>query len=150
MGLGAADIAFPRINNIRFWFLLPALIMLLRSSLVERGAGTGWTVYPPLSSNIAHAGASVDFAIFSLHLAGVRSILGAFNFIWVWSHFSHRGTREGQSRNFRSVGNNLCDNGYWNPRFCSLSPSHIHGRNRCRHTSLFYFCYDNHRSTYRD
>merc|ERR1711877_53877 len=51
-----------------------------------------------------------------------------FNFTWVWSHFSHRGTREGQSRNFRSVGNNLCDNGYWNPRFCSLSPSHIHGR----------------------
>ena len=79
--LGAADIAFPRINNIRFWFLLPALVILLSSSLVERGAGTGWTVYPPLSSNIAHAGSSVDFAIFSLHLAGVSSILGAVNFI---------------------------------------------------------------------
>jgi len=79
--LGAADIAFPRINNIRFWLLLPALIILLSRSLVERGAGTGWTVYPPLSSNIAHAGASVDFAIFSLHLAGARSILGAVNFI---------------------------------------------------------------------
>jgi len=79
--LGAADIAFPRINNIRFWLLLPALIILLSSSLVERGAGTGWTVYPPLSRNIAHAGASVDFAIFSLHLAGASSILGAVNFI---------------------------------------------------------------------
>merc|ERR1711915_682101 len=79
--LGAADIAFPRINNIRFWFLIPALIILLSRSLVERGAGTGCTVYPPLSRNIAHAGASVDFAIFSLHLAGVRSILGAVNFI---------------------------------------------------------------------
>ena len=79
--LGAADMAFPRINNIRFWLLLPALIILLSRSLVERGAGTGWTVYPPLSRNIAHAGASVDFAIFSLHLAGARSILGAVNFI---------------------------------------------------------------------
>ena len=79
--LGAADIAFPRINNIRFWFLMPALVILLTRSLVERGAGTGWTVYPPLSGNIAHAGRSVDFAIFSLHLAGVRSILGAVNFI---------------------------------------------------------------------
>lgn len=39
--LGAADIAFPRINNISFWFLIPALVMLLISSLVERGAGTG-------------------------------------------------------------------------------------------------------------
>merc|ERR1712200_227493 len=73
--LGAADMAFPRINNMRFWFLIPALIMLLTRSLVERGAGTGWTVYPPLSSNIAHAGRSVDFAIFSLHLAGVSAIL---------------------------------------------------------------------------
>merc|ERR1712243_247234 len=62
-------------------FLIPALIILLSSSLVERGAGTGWTVYPPISRNIAHAGGSVDFAIFSLHLAGVRSILGAVNFI---------------------------------------------------------------------
>lgn len=79
--IGAADIAFPRINNISFWFLIPALIILICRSLVERGAGTGWTVYPPLSRNIAHAGRSVDFAIFSLHLAGVRSILGAVNFI---------------------------------------------------------------------
>merc|ERR1712055_1067210 len=73
--------AFPRINNIRFWFLAPAMVILLSSALVEGGAGTGWTVYPPLARNIAHAGGSVDFAIFSLHLAGVRSILGAVNFL---------------------------------------------------------------------
>lgn len=79
--LGVPDIAFPRLNNIRFWLLPPALLLLLMSSLVERGAGTGWTVYPPLSSNIAHRGSSVDMAIFSLHLAGVSSILGAINFI---------------------------------------------------------------------
>lgn len=79
--LGAPDIAFPRINNIRFWLLPPALTLLLVSSIVENGAGTGWTVYPPLSSNIAHGGASVDLAIFSLHLAGISSILGAVNFI---------------------------------------------------------------------
>lgn len=79
--LGSPDIAFPRLNNIRFWFLVPALVLLLISALVERGAGTGWTVYPPLRRNLAHGGASVDFAIFSLHLAGVSSILGAVNFI---------------------------------------------------------------------
>ena len=79
--LGAPDIAFPRLNNIRFWFLIPALILLLRRRIVEIGAGTGWTVYPPLSRNIAHSGRSVDFAIFSLHLAGISSLLGAVNFI---------------------------------------------------------------------
>jgi len=79
--IGSTDMAFPRINNIRFWFLIPALLMLLSRRLVERGAGTGWTVYPPLSRNISHAGGSVDFAIFSLHLAGISSILGAVNFI---------------------------------------------------------------------
>ena len=79
--LGSPDMAFPRLNNLRFWFLLPALILLLTRALVESGAGTGWTVYPPLSRNLAHAGASVDFAIFSLHLAGVSSLIGAVNFI---------------------------------------------------------------------
>lgn len=73
--------AFPRLNNMRFWLLPPALVLLVMSSLVERGAGTGWTVYPPLSSNLAHRGPSVDLAIFSLHLAGVSSILGAINFM---------------------------------------------------------------------
>jgi len=79
--LGAADMAFPRINNIRFWFLMPALIILLSSSLVERGAGTGWTVYPPLSRNIAHAGASVDFAIFSTSELDNNIINAGINYI---------------------------------------------------------------------
>jgi len=79
--LGAPDIAFPRLNNLSFWLLPPALTLLLIGGAVERGAGTGWTVYPPLSSGLGHAGASVDLRIFSLHLAGVSSILGAVNFI---------------------------------------------------------------------
>ena len=79
--LGAPDIAFPRLNNISFWLLPPALLLLVSSSLVESGAGTGWTVYPPLSSVDAHSGPSVDLAIFSLHVAGASSILGAINFI---------------------------------------------------------------------
>lgn len=79
--IGAPDIAFPRINNIRFWLLPPALTLLATSSFTEYGAGTGWTVYPPLSNNIFHRGIAVDLTIFSLHLAGISSILGAINFI---------------------------------------------------------------------
>ncbi len=79
--LGAPDIAFPRLNNMRFWLLMPALTILLLRALVDRGAGTGWTVYPPLSGLLGHSGKSVDYAIFSLHLAGISSLLGAVNFI---------------------------------------------------------------------
>jgi len=78
--IGSPDMAFPRLNNLRFWLLPPALRLLLLSSFIESGIGTGWTVYPPLST-LGHPGASVDIGIFSLHLAGISSILGAINFI---------------------------------------------------------------------
>ena len=39
--LGAADMAFPRLNNLRFWLLPPAFTFLLGSSLMEGGVGTG-------------------------------------------------------------------------------------------------------------
>lgn len=79
--LGTFDMAFPRINNLRFWLLIPSLIMLVLRSIINGGVGTGWTVYPPLSGNISHSGPAVDMAIFSLHIAGISSILGAINFI---------------------------------------------------------------------
>jgi len=75
---GSPDMAFPRLNNFRFWLLVPSLYFMLVSLLVGKGAGTGWTVYPPLS---VKEGRAVDFVIFSLHLAGVSSLLGAINFI---------------------------------------------------------------------
>merc|ERR1719154_73279 len=71
------DIPFPRINNMRFWLLVPSFILLALRSIVERGVRAGWTLYPPLSSSVGHRGSAVDVAIFSLHLAGVSSILGA-------------------------------------------------------------------------
>lgn len=79
--INSPDIAFPRLNNIRFWLLIPSISLLTLSLFSSTGSGTGWTVYPPLSGNIAHAGSSVDLTIFSLHLAGISSILGAINFI---------------------------------------------------------------------
>ena len=79
--IGAPDMAFPRLNNLSFWLIVPAFLLLAASALVGDGAGTGWTVYPPLSAIAGHPGASVDMAIFSLHLAGASSILGAANFI---------------------------------------------------------------------
>ena len=79
--LGVADMAFPRINNLSFWLLIPSFTFLLLSALLDAGVGTGWTVYPPLSDSKYHRGISVDLAIFSLHLAGISSILGRINFL---------------------------------------------------------------------
>ena len=79
--LGVADIAFPRINNLSFWLLIPSFICLLLSAILDAGVGTGWTVYPPLADSKYHSGISVDLAIFSLHLAGISSILGRINFL---------------------------------------------------------------------
>jgi len=79
--IGAPDMAFPRLNNISFWLIVPAFLLLLGSAFVGSGAGTGWTIYPPLSSALGQPGPSVDMAIFALHLAGASSILGAANFI---------------------------------------------------------------------
>ena len=84
--IGAPDMAFPRLNNISFW-LLPAAFLLLMISLNVEGApgmkgfGGGWVMYPPLSSNTGHPGPAMDFLILALHLAGASSILGAINFI---------------------------------------------------------------------
>jgi cytochrome c oxidase subunit 1 len=79
--VGGPDMAFPRLNNISFWLLIPSLVLFLFAATIENGAGTGWTLYPPLSGLQSHSGPSVDLAIFALHLAGVSSLLGAMNFI---------------------------------------------------------------------
>merc|ERR1712179_418113 len=75
--------AFPRINNISLWLILPSLLFLICSSFVSCGVGAGWTLYPPISSlkSSSCANYTLEFIIFSLHLAGASSIIGAINFI---------------------------------------------------------------------
>jgi len=88
--LGSPDIAYPRINNIRFWLLPPSISLLILRNFINNGVGTGWTIYPPLASNIFHRGPSVDLSIFSLHIAGISSILGAINFISTIINIHHK------------------------------------------------------------
>lgn len=83
--IGAPDMAFPRLNNISYWLLVPAFILLLMSLFVDGsaggyGAGGGWTLYPPYSTS-GNPGPAVDLVIFALHVSGASSILGAINFI---------------------------------------------------------------------
>jgi cytochrome c oxidase subunit 1 len=78
--IGAPDMAFPRLNNISFWLIIPAFLLLVASAFV----GSARDRLDDLSAAIFHCrppGMSVDMAIFALHLAGASSILGAANFI---------------------------------------------------------------------
>lgn len=74
--VGSPDMAFPRLNNVSFWLLPPAIVLILASVFVEQGMGSGWTMYMPLTGVQSHSGGSVDLAVFSLHLSGVSSMLG--------------------------------------------------------------------------
>jgi len=42
--VGGPDMAFPRLNNISFWLLVPSLLLFIFSATIENGAGTGWTL----------------------------------------------------------------------------------------------------------
>jgi cytochrome c oxidase subunit 1 len=80
MMIGAPDMALPRLNNLSFW-LLPFATLLLISTLFMDGGGPnfGWTMYAPLSTT--YAPPSTDFMIFAVHLLGLSSIMGSINII---------------------------------------------------------------------
>jgi len=77
--IGAADMAFARMNNWSFWLLPPAALLLVISFFVPGGAAAGgWTLYPPLSIQM---GPGMDLAIFALHILGASSIMGSINIV---------------------------------------------------------------------
>ncbi|MEO5810569.1 MAG: cytochrome c oxidase subunit I [Rhodanobacter sp.] len=76
--IGAPDMALPRMNNLSFWILPFAFILLLSSMFLPGGGPAGgWTMYPPLSLQSE----SLPYAVFAIHLMGISSIMGAINII---------------------------------------------------------------------
>jgi cytochrome c oxidase subunit 1 len=77
--IGAPDMAFARMNNLSFWLLIPAALMLVGSFFMPGGAPAGgWTLYAPLSMQMPE---SMDAAIFAIHILGASSIMGSINII---------------------------------------------------------------------
>ena len=77
--IGAADMAFARMNNFSFWLLIPAALMLAGSFFMPGGApAAGWTLYAPLTLQM---GPSMDASIFAMHIMGASSIMGSINII---------------------------------------------------------------------
>nr|YP_009431961.1 cytochrome c oxidase subunit I [Donax variegatus]ATA66410.1 cytochrome c oxidase subunit I [Donax variegatus] len=79
--LAAPDMVFARLNNLSFWLLPAATVLLLMSNEVEEGVGTGWTLYPPLSAWLGHPAPAMEFLILGLHIAGLSSIFASINFV---------------------------------------------------------------------
>lgn len=76
--IGAADMAFPRINALSYW-MIPVGGAFIIGAFAFGGAPVGWTMYAPLSSTEPARG--VDMLILGLIILGTSSILGAINFL---------------------------------------------------------------------
>jgi cytochrome c oxidase subunit I len=79
--IGAADMAYPRLNAFSFWLFLFAGIFLNLSFIMGGAPATGWFAYAPLTERPFSPTQGVDFWVLGLQLAGVASIAGAINFI---------------------------------------------------------------------
>ncbi len=84
--IGAADMAFPRLNMLSFWTTFLAFIAILAAFFVPGGSPiSGWTAYPPLSGIGQAAGPGEGWGqtmwIVSIALFCGASLMGALNFI---------------------------------------------------------------------
>jgi cytochrome c oxidase subunit 1 len=86
--IGAADMAFPRLNMLSFWVTFLGLCVLLSAFFAETGViGPigGWTGYAPLSAvgEVAGPGQGLGVILWitSIAIFCIASLLGALNFI---------------------------------------------------------------------
>jgi cytochrome c oxidase subunit 1 len=80
--VGAADMAFPRLNALSYWLFLFGGLLTLAGFLTATGAAAaGWTGYAPLSEAEYSPGPGMDLWIVGVGMVGISGILGAVNFI---------------------------------------------------------------------
>jgi len=80
--LGAADVAFPRMNMLSYWLYLFGGTVALAGFLTPGGAASfGWTAYAPLSNDIYSPGIGADLWIMGLAVSGLGTILTGVNFV---------------------------------------------------------------------
>lgn len=75
--VGAADMVFPKVNAVSYWFVPVGVLAVLLSPLVG-GFQTGWTGYAPLSAQDAEGQVLYFLGVLTL---GTSSLLTAINVI---------------------------------------------------------------------
>jgi cytochrome c oxidase subunit 1 len=79
--IGAAEMAFPRLNALSFWMFLAGALIVLAGFLTSTGpAASGWTGYVPLSGAY-DPGIGQDLWIVGLAVVGISGVIGSINFI---------------------------------------------------------------------
>lgn len=81
--IGADDMAFPVLNMLSYWFMIPA-IACFGLSFYFGGAAAGWTSYPLLADLRAAApssGSAQTFWLLGVTLVGVSSMMGSVNYM---------------------------------------------------------------------
>jgi len=80
--IGAADVAFPRLNAFAYWLYLFGATIALGGFLVPGGAADfGWTAYTPLSDSAHSPGLGGNMWVVGLAISGLGTILGGVNMI---------------------------------------------------------------------
>ena len=80
--IGAADVAFPRMNMLSYWLFLFGGLMAFAGFLTPGGAASfGWTAYAPLANSQYSPGVGGDLWVIGLAISGIGTILGGVNFI---------------------------------------------------------------------
>ncbi|MSR07786.1 MAG: cytochrome c oxidase subunit I [Gemmatimonadetes bacterium] len=81
--VGAHDMAYPFLNALSYWTIVPACLLMMVSFFVPDGAASaGWTAYPPLSA-LAEAGSGLGQTIWLLAMAPFIAsfTMGGLNFV---------------------------------------------------------------------
>jgi cytochrome c oxidase subunit 1 len=83
--IGARDMAFPFLNMLSYWTVVPACVIMLASFFVEGGAAaSGWTAYPPLSAveqAVPGSGLGQTLWILGMALFIASFTMGGLNFV---------------------------------------------------------------------
>jgi cytochrome c oxidase subunit 1 len=93
--IGARDMAYPVLNMLSYWTVVPACVLMLASFFVPDGAAAGgWTVYPPLSavpeaSPGSGLGQTVWLLAMALFIASFT--MGSLNFVTTILNLRTRG-----------------------------------------------------------
>src|SRR3954471_16755295 len=79
--IGAADVAFPRLNALSYWIFLAGGLFLYSSFLLGGAPNGGSVGSAPNTSITFSPGHNIDYWVFGLLILGIASTIGSINLI---------------------------------------------------------------------